>query len=226
MRSTVFYTCVAVAAAFQPVAFRARSVAVAGKQKEANEAEAVEVQALGKGSVVEFVLNKHTVLGVIESHMVKAKGGLRYEIMTADEKVHAGIAPRDIHFSAAPLPPGKGAPAPLKRLSEFSDVLDASAVKLMDPEVLEICYEMAADEDDSKVFRVKDVAKLIDDGTAPIDLYRTFRILTSELGRVFFKAAKGEAAAFKARARKSVEAAKVSLCKAHGDDYNAEFCLV
>ena len=33
---------------------------------------------------------------------VKAKGGLRYEIKTSDGKLHAGIAPRDIHFSATP----------------------------------------------------------------------------------------------------------------------------
>ena len=41
-------------------------------------------------------------MGVIDGHKVKAKGGLRYEIKTADGKLHAGVAPRDIHFSAAP----------------------------------------------------------------------------------------------------------------------------
>ena len=49
--------------------------------------------------------------------------------------------------------------------------------------------------------------------------------MTSELGRVFFKSAKGEAAAFKAKAHKAVDAAKVTLCNTHGDDYG-EFCLV
>ena len=39
---------------------------------------------------------------MIDGHKVKAKGGLRYEIKTADGKLHAGIAPRDIHFSATP----------------------------------------------------------------------------------------------------------------------------
>merc|ERR1719305_1551068 len=55
---------------------------------------------MSKGTVVEFDLNKHTTLGVIDGHKVKAKGGLRYEIKTSDGKLHAGVAPRDIHFSA------------------------------------------------------------------------------------------------------------------------------
>ena len=46
---------------------------------------------MSKGTVVEFDLNKHTTLGVIDGHKVKAKGGLRYEIKTSDGKLHAGI---------------------------------------------------------------------------------------------------------------------------------------
>ena len=60
------------------------------------------INALGKGSIVEFEFNKHTCIGVVDAHMVKAKGGLRYEIKTSDGKLHAGVAPRDIHFSAPP----------------------------------------------------------------------------------------------------------------------------
>ncbi|KAH8045310.1 hypothetical protein JL722_14295 [Aureococcus anophagefferens] len=106
----------------------------AKKDKAADgDAAPVEVNALGKGSIVEFEFNKHTCIGVVDAHMVKAKGGLRYDVVTADEKV-------------------------------FS----------------------------------QEIAKLFDEGTSPVDLYRTFRIMTSELGRVF-KSAKGEAAAFKAR---------------------------
>ena len=197
------------------------------KKDKAADADAapVEVNALGKGSIVEFEFNKHTCIGVVDAHMVKAKGGLRYDVVTADEKVHAGVAPKDIHFSAAPLPGDKGDKSPMKRIKDFEDVLATSAARLVDPEVLEICYELAAEEDDGKVFRVKEIAKLFDEGTSPVDLYRTFRIMTSELGRVFFKSAKGEAAAFKAKAHKAVDAAKVTLCNTHGDDYG-EFCLV
>ena len=39
---------------------------------------------------------------MIDGPKVKAKGGLRYEIKTSDGKLHAGVAPRDIHFSAPP----------------------------------------------------------------------------------------------------------------------------
>ena len=81
----------------------AKTVVFKKKDKEADaDAEPVQINAMSKGTVVEFDLNKHTTLGVIDGHKVKAKGGLRYEIKTSDGKLHAGIAPRDIHFSATP----------------------------------------------------------------------------------------------------------------------------
>ena len=81
----------------------AKTVVFKKKDKEADaDAEPVQINAMSKGTVVEFDLNKHTTLGVIDGHKVKAKGGLRYEIKTADGKLHAGVAPRDIHFSATP----------------------------------------------------------------------------------------------------------------------------
>ena len=81
----------------------AKTVVFKKKDKDADaNAEPVQVNAMSKGTVVEFDLNKHTTLGVIDGHKVKAKGGLRYEIKTADGKLHAGVAPRDIHFSATP----------------------------------------------------------------------------------------------------------------------------
>ena len=81
----------------------AKTVVFKKKDKDAaDDAEPVQINAMSKGTVVEFDLNKHTTLGVIDGHKVKAKGGLRYEIKTSDGKLHAGIAPRDIHFSATP----------------------------------------------------------------------------------------------------------------------------
>ena len=81
----------------------AKTITFKKKDKDtAEDAEPVQVNAMSKGTVVEFDLNKHTTLGVIDGHKVKAKGGLRYEIKTSDGKLHAGVAPRDIHFSAPP----------------------------------------------------------------------------------------------------------------------------
>ena len=81
----------------------AKTIIFKKKDKDtAEDAEPVQVNAMSKGTVVEFDLNKHTTLGVIDGHKVKAKGGLRYEIKTSDGKLHAGVAPRDIHFSATP----------------------------------------------------------------------------------------------------------------------------
>mmetsp|Transcript_17810 Transcript_17810/g.54794 ORF Transcript_17810/g.54794 Transcript_17810/m.54794 type:complete len:214 (-) Transcript_17810:105-746(-) len=213
MRVLLAATLLLAVEAFAPRhAFRQQTRCLAKKEDEGEVV--VQIQALAKGTVVEFVHNKHTMLGVVEDHMVKAKGGLRYEIKTADEKVHAGVAPKDINFSAA------GAK---KQLAAKADVLDTAAPLLVDAELLELAYEVAAEDD--QVLRVKDVAALLDAGSDPVDLYRTFRVLSNELGKVFFAKAKGEAAAFKVRAKKTVEAAKQSLCGNAGDDY-ADFCLV
>merc|ERR1712167_96271 len=97
---------------------------------------------------------------------VKAKGGLRYEIKTSDGKLHAGVAPRDIHFSA---------PGAKNNLDEMLQVLDTEAPALVDPEVLEICYEVAAEEE--KELGTKQIAGLLDFGSSPVDIYRTFRAL-------------------------------------------------
>jgi hypothetical protein len=135
--------------------------------------------------------------------------------------MHEGVAPRDITFSSKPTAEAKGDKA-LKALEGFRHVRDSTA-PLVDPEVLAICHEMVAE--DAEEVRLKDVAALIDEGSAPVDLYKTFRILSSQLGRVFFKAAKGSAAKFKARAQKEVDAAKQTLCSQAGDEYG-DFCLV
>lgn len=184
------------------------------KEAEADDAPPVQIHAMSSGTVVEFDLNKHTTLGIITSHMVKAKGGLRYEVETADHKVHAGVAPKDIHFSAA------GAKA---NLAEMIQVLDTSTYTLVDPEVMEICYEVAMEEE--KSLPLKQIASDLEMGSSPVDLYRTFRVLSGELGKVFFQKAKGHTSHFNARAAKTVEAAKRSLCGSHSDEY-PEFCLV
>ena len=64
-------------------------------------------------------------------------------------------------------------------------VLDTEAPALVDPEVLEICYEVAAEEE--KELGIKQIANLLDAGSSPVDIYRTFRVLSCELGKVFFQ---------------------------------------
>ena len=115
------------------------------------------------------------------------------------------------------------APGAKNNLDEMLHVLDTEAPALVDPEVLEICYEVAAEEE--KELGIKQIANLLDAGSSPVDIYRTFRVLSCELGKVFFQKAKGHTSHFNARAKKTVEAAKRSLCGQHGDEYG-EFCLV
>ena len=78
-------------------------------------------------------------------------------------------------------------------------VLDTEAPALVDPEVLEICYEVAAEEE--KELGLQQIASLLDAGSGPVDIYRTFRVLSCELGKVFFQKAKGHTKHFNARAK-------------------------
>ena len=77
------------------------------------------------------------------------------------------------------------APGAKNNLDEMLQVLDTEAPALVDPEVLEICYEVAAEEE--KELGIKQIANLLDAGSSPVDIYRTFRVLSCELGKVFFQ---------------------------------------
>ena len=50
-------------------------------------------------------------------------------------------------------------------------VLDTEAPALVDPEVLEICYEVAGEEE--KELGLQQIASLLDAGSGPVDIYRT-----------------------------------------------------
>ena len=77
------------------------------------------------------------------------------------------------------------APGAKNNLDEMLQVLDTEAPALVDPEVLEICYEVAAEEE--KELGLQQIASLLDAGSGPVDIYRTFRVLSCELGKVFFQ---------------------------------------
>ena len=176
----------------------AKTVVFKKKDKDAADGgEPVQINAMSKGTVVEFALSAYhasridghkvkakaqrsrpvmgsstpTTLGVIDGHKVKDQWmAWRWdEIKTADGK---DCPPRDIHFSA---------PGAKNNLDEMLQVLDTEAPALVDPEVLEICYEVAAEEE--KELGLQQIASLLDAGSSPVDIYRTFRVLSASSAR-------------------------------------------
>ena len=173
--------------------------------------------AIKVGDFIEFDHKKHTFVGIVEGAHHKSKGGVVYAVTTAEGVRHEGVATREIHFTAPAFVQTKEnkGDSSEKRLRAYDEMLHLAPAHLGDPFVLELCWEIAAEDESANAqasLSLSDFVALVDGalGDSPIELYRTFRLLTSEVGRVFFTKVKH--GAFKVRAEKSVEAAKKELC--------------
>lgn len=178
------------------------------------------------GNIVEFHDPKHgnskcaAVLGLVEGAEYKAKGGARIMIVDANGDKHA-VKESAIHINLGSY---KGKQVePHLILADFSSILEMEATDFgVDPADLEMAWELCAETDQS-TFSPKSIASLIDESlcNSPVDLYKTFRLLTSDLGKLFFKPINDHE--YKAKAFKAVQASKEAWCREHTE---LEYCLV
>ena len=99
-----------------------------------------------------------------------------------------------------------------------------SCTRRVDPELLEIAWEVCA-EQPANGRSPQQILSLIDEKLCktPIDQYRAFRLLSSDLGKIFFKALSGNA--FKPKSSSSVRASKDLWC--HQPTHTTlEYCFV
>jgi hypothetical protein len=207
-----------------PAARRASLVSL----KEAGDAVAVQFD-FAAGSIVEFDDGKHkdrALLGIIISAAAKAKGGARYSITDANQKTYT-VAGRSIHF-VAPASKGKETD-PAEILKDFIEVAAKDPVELvpslgLDVTELELAWEVCA-QDASNEFTTKSILGLVDDKIikTPVDKYKAFRLLTSDLGRVFFKTLSADK--YRAKAATAVAASKLNWCNAFAEAQQ-EWCFV
>ena len=183
------------------------------------ESDVPQVQLETVGSIVDF----GDQLGIITEAEAKAKGGARYSVVTADEVVHS-VKGNAIKCTFSPDKSMKswkevGAEAVL---APFEQVHSLAPEKMgIEPEDLELAWEFLSEEE-SNEFSARSIVKAIDEKLckSSVDAYRAFRLLSSDLGHVFFKSLSG--AKFKLKAAKAVQASKDAYCRQH----DVEFCFV
>lgn len=85
-----------------------------------------------------------------------------------------------------------------------------------------MAWELAA-ESDKKTVSPKFLMSLVDENfiKTSVDKYKAFRLLTSDLGRIFFKSINENE--YKAKAAKAVRASKENWCRSAEDE---EWCFV
>ena len=197
-------------------------------KKSDGDAEVVQQSAFAVGTFVEFEEKKRVHVGKIEDVQHKSSGGARYGVVDSDGK-HFGIPDKAVHF-ALPCPNSPGAAT--KLFDEFCKAQVAYEEELqskldINAELLEMAWEEAAEDADQKAeLTPSGLVDLVHSRTASaIEKYMAWRLLKTEKAHVFFKELKdhGRVVAFKAKARKAVDAAKQAFCNSHED---SDLCLV
>jgi len=229
MLMTLLQLSLAMAAAFAPQAnlLRTSSVrraAVQLKKAQVDE-DAVETFSIDEGSICEFndPHKANAILGIVQTCESKSKGGARLTILDADGNTHS-VDHKAIHISLGAY---KGKlKEPSEILKAYNEIAKCESTDLgVEPDVLEMAWEMCAD-DDRKSFSAKSIVKMIDEKlySSQLDAYRAFRLLTSDLGKVFFKTLSD---GFKPKKTSAVKASKENWCNdAVHANIEQEFCFV
>ena len=182
--------------------------------------ERPEIQ-INKNAIVEFHDPKRAtpILGLVQGAEYKAKGGARIQIIDAAGSVHQ-VKESSIHINLGAYKGKLVEPADI--LKEFEEVLHMEPLELgVAVDDLEMAWELCAEE--AHNFSPRAILKIIDEGffKSSLDAYRAFRLLTSDVGKVFFKHV--NANEFKAKAAKSVQASKEHWCRMQT---SVDWCLV
>jgi hypothetical protein len=196
------------------------------KTKEGDEV--VQQKAFPVGMFVEFEEKTRTHVGKIDAVEHKSSGGARYDVIDSEGNKHS-IADKAILY-AMPCP---SSPAQASKLfDDFCKAQDTPLLSLQEeleitPELLEMAWEEAAEEDefDDNLLTPDALIQLIHSHAASaMEKYLAWQLLKTDVAHVFFKEIKdhGRVVAFKAKTRKAVEAAKAAFCQSHQDN---ELCF-
>jgi hypothetical protein len=196
------------------------------KQKGEQAAED-SLRLIPQGTVIEFDDGKHgrALLGLVQGAQAKAKGGARYEVIDAKNHLYS-VAVRDIHcgFSPASTKPGT---EPAVILNPFMKVKDLPPLGLgIEPELLELVWIELMAEGSSHGASAAAILGRIDASITQggVQQYRAFRLLTSELGKIFFKALSDNS--YKPKGPKAVAASKDTWCRQPKAAMEEDFCFV
>lgn len=222
----------ALVAAWSPLAVPRTTTRTAVRMKQAEAPEEHASPNIDIDAVVEFHAATHgngnnpSVLGLVKGFESKAKGATKVTIVAADDKTYC-VRQQDIHIV---LPAYKGKlKVTSEILQEYEAVKSLEAFELgVQPEELELAWELCAESTASSL-SPKAIMDVLDETMlkSGVDRYKAFRLLTSDLGKVFFKALSGNE--YKAKAAKAVRASKDNWCRGSMDDGHGaseEWCFV
>jgi len=183
--------------------------------EEAEPAERPEIN-IAMNSIVEFQDPKQAngaaaaVLGLVRGVEYKAKGGARIQLVDASGATHS-IAEKHVHINLGSYKGKLEEVADI--LKEFTAIMATEPTDLgVDPGDLEMAWELASDEGKAS-FSPKFLLSLGDDtfSKAQTDTYRAFRLLQSDMGKIFFKTLGPNE--YKAKAAKAVQSSKENWCR-------------
>ena len=161
------------------------------------------------------------VLGLVTGVEYKAKGGARIQLVDASGSTYS-VAENAVHINLGSY---KGKFVEVADiLKEYAAIMETEPTELgVDPEELEMAWELASDEGKASV-SPKFLLSLIDDtfSKAQTDTYRAFRLLQSDMGKIFFKAIGPNE--YKAKAAKAVRTSKENWCRSL--EAEQEWCFV
>lgn len=200
---------------------------LASSRSNDNDDVVVQQKAFAVGTLVEFEEKKRTHIGKIDSVEHKTSGGARYRVVDGEGKAW-DIADKAVSYGMpCPNSPGQAT----KLFEQFCRAQDAPVDSLQDeldisPELLEMAWEEAAQDEDSDLVTSGSLIELIQGHAASaMEKYLAWKLLKTDMAHVFFKEIKenGRVVAFKAKTKKAVEAAKEAFCQSHQD---SDLCLV
>jgi len=203
------------------------------------EFDARKVQQFSTGSICEFEDGKQRPqLGVILSVDVQAKkGGAVYQVVDAKDQKHAVLS-KSLHVVYPADPKTKPGTPPAEVLDKFLTVACFTPLQLgVDLEIVELGWEVCAADEAAELSQAA-IMNEIDPSylEGSVQRYKAFRLLTSDIGKIFFKqlhagGAHHDASAisFRVKSAASVATAKEAWCEAveAGDaGGSADWCFV
>lgn len=145
-------------------------------------------------------------------------------MVTADGKTFA-LKASQVQATFSPSKKMKADTDPSEILAGYLEVAKAEPLELgVDPEMLEMAWELAA-EQEASALSASSILQVIDEKlcSGPLEKYRAYKLMTSDLGKVFFKTVGNK---YKAKAAKAVQASKQAFCAHVTATKYQDFCFV
>ena len=155
------------------------------------EWDPLAVKCFTTGSICEFEDGKaRPHLGVVVSVEVGAKkGGAVYEVADAKDKKHKVYA-KNMHAVYPSDPMTKPGTGPAEVLDDYLNVAGCTPTQLgIELELIELGWEVCAEDEASEELSQAAIMGEIDPSylESPVQQYKAYRLLTSDLGKIFFK---------------------------------------